>query len=84
MKLSKDCKEWLRQQTFLCPAVRAFLTPLRCGIHCEYAPNAIFHSGVCVHMYVWDLKENDDTGRALYEHRKTVTLQSDRVARSHC
>lgn len=36
LKLSKDYKERLEQQTFLCPAVKAFLTLIRCGIHCEY------------------------------------------------
>lgn len=35
MKLSKAYKERLGQQTFLCPAVEAFLTLMRCGIHCE-------------------------------------------------
>lgn len=58
MKLSKDYKERLEQQTFLCPVVKAFLTLIRCGIHCEYSvlqslfPNVIFHSGVCVYVSV--------------------------------
>lgn len=37
MKSSKDYKERLEQQTFLCPAVKAFLTLIRCGIRSEYA-----------------------------------------------
>lgn len=37
MKLSKDYKERLEQQTFLCPAVKAFLTLISCGIRSEYA-----------------------------------------------
>lgn len=37
MELSKDYKEWLEQQTFLCPAAKAFLTLVYCGTPCEHS-----------------------------------------------
>lgn len=96
IKLSKDYKERLEQQTFLCPAVKAFLTLMRCGIRCEYALPFVSKCHfpqccVCVcerERFTVGFTVGSKRGWWHWENAiwtipliKNVTLQSDRVAR---